>query len=109
MEFLSKEAISKIREAEDKARIIIESAEVEAGKRIDAAEKAGAALYEKMTASAAEDLKDRLSKVTGKSKELVEESRRDAEGELEELEAQARENMRDAVKLVVWGIFDLCQ
>lgn len=106
---MSKEAILKIREAEERAELIREAAEAEAQKRIEHAEKEGVALVARMTSAAASDIKDRLYEVTERSGELVDESRQDATADISKLEELARVNMRDASKLIVWGIFDLCQ
>ena len=50
-----------------------------------------------------------LSDYTRRRDELIEESRREAEDDVTALETVAREHMREAVKLIVWEMYDECQ
>ena len=109
MKSLSKDAILRVREAEAEAVAIRARAEREAAIRIETAEKRSAVAAEAAIAAADAALKDELARVKVKADELIEESRREAEEDVVAMEASAREHMREAVKLIVWEMYDECQ
>ena len=107
VEFLSKEAISKVLAAEAEAGAIRERAEADARAMVDACEKACA---EEQTAAleAAEDgLDARLDMVRQRAVTLIVQSREEANADIEALKAAAREKMREAVKHIEWELTDI--
>ena len=48
-------------------------------------------------------------KIRAGAEEVIEESREEARNGTADMEAAARTHMRDAVKLIVWEIYDSCQ
>lgn len=84
-------------------------AEKEARRRMEQAEKDGAAEAARMSDAASVEWKQRLEEVRQKSDALIAQNRAAAEAELGELESEARKNMREATKLIVWEMFDTCQ
>lgn len=109
MRSLSKEAMMRIREAEAEAVAIREAAEKEAAARIEQNEKDCAAREEKTIIATDESLKVKLDTVKKRAEELIEQSRKEAEDDVVILETEARGHMREAVKLIVWEMFDSCQ
>ena len=106
---MSKEAMLRVREVEVEAMASRQAAEKEAAARIEQNEKACAIREEKAIAATDEALKVKLETVKKRAEELIEQSRREAEDDVATLEIEARNRMRDAVKLIVWEMFDSCQ
>ena len=106
---MSKEAISRVREAEAQAAEIRAQAEKKAATRIEQTEKACVAQAERAIAATDAALREELDRVKTKAEELVEESRREVMEDVTAMEAMARESMREAVKLIVWEMYDSCQ
>ena len=106
---MSKEAISKIREAEEQALRIVAEAEEGARERISRAEREGEELSAYKVRAASDDIKARLVKVKEGAAALVEAGRAEARTDIADFSAESRANMREAVKLITWGIFDLCR
>ena len=107
VEFLSKEAISKVLAAEAEAGAIRERAEADARAMVDACEKACA---EEQTAAleAAEDgLDARLDMVRQRAVTLIVQSREEADADIEALKAAARDKLREAVKHIEWELTDI--
>ena len=109
VKFLSKEAIARSRETEIEAGRIRASAEEEARCRIAAAEKSCSVNAACATAAVESELRDNLGDVRTRAEALIEESREEARNGTADMEAAARTHMRDAVKLIVWEIYDSCQ
>ena len=106
---MSKEAMMRVREAEAEAAAIRQAAEKEAAARIEQNEKDCVAREEKAIAATGEALKVKLDTVKKKAEALIEQSRKEAEEDVATLETEARGRMREAVKLIVWEMFDSCQ
>ncbi len=106
---MSKEAIMKIREAEAEASRIRAEAEEEARAKIEQNAKDCAAHAEEAIATTDASLKVKLSSVRERADALIEQSRKEALGDLETMEAEARSHMREAVKIIVWEMYDSCQ
>ena len=106
---MSKEAIAKIREAEMRASEIRAEAEKEARRRVEQAEKDGAAEAARMADAASAEWKRSLEEVRRRSEALIAQSRAAANADIEGLEADARKKMHEATKLIVWETFDECQ
>ena len=109
VKFLSREAIARIRETEIEAGKIRANAEEEARRTISATEKSCAVNAACATAAAESELRENLDVVRSRADALIEESREEAREGTADMEAAARAHMRDAVKLIVWEIYDSCQ
>ena len=108
-EILSKEAIMRIREAEAEAASLLETAQHDAEMRIEQNEKKCIAEAEAAISATDESLKIKLASVKTRAEELIEQSRSEAAEDVVTMETEARANMREAVKLIVWEMFDSCQ
>ncbi len=108
-EILSKEAMTRIREAEAEALAIKQKAEETAAARIEQNEKACIQQEEKAINAADEALKAKLETVRKRAELLIEQSRKEAAEDVVIMETEARNRMREAVKLIVWEMFDSCQ
>ena len=106
---MSKEAISRVREAEERALRIIADAEAEARERISKAEKESEELCAARLRAASEDIKERLARVNDGASALVDMGRAEARTDIADFAAEARSNMPEAIKLITWGIHDLCR
>ena len=109
MLFLSKEAISRVRDAEKQAADIRERAEKEAQARIEACEKSCAESASIQTDRAAAELKARLEEVRRKADALIVQSREDALADAAELTETAMQKKQEAVKVIIWEMFESCQ
>ena len=106
---MAKESIKKIRDAEQKAAEIIENAEQKAAEMIAAAEQKGRSHLEKATADRERENREKLALVRAKTDEMLNDSRIRAEESAMELKKIAQPRVRNAVKLIVQGIFEQCQ
>lgn len=109
MRSLSNKAIEKVRETEREAAAIRERAASEAHARVETCEKESAAAYTRATDRTAAELAARLQDMRRRTDALVEQSRAEAEDDMETMETAARERMREAVKQIEWEMFDSCQ
>lgn len=106
---MSKEAIMRVREAEAQAAAIRAEAEAQAAARIEQNEKLCAERGERAIAATDEALKAKLAAVRQRADALIEQSRAEAQEDVAAMETEARARMREAVKLIVWEMFDQCQ
>jgi len=106
---LSKEAIMRIREIEAQAQAIREEAEAKAKAQIEENEKVCEAEAERAINATDEALKVKLNAVKQRAEALIEQSRKEAAEDVLTMETEARGHMREAVKLIVWEMFDSCQ
>ena len=106
---MSKEAIMRVREAEAEAATIRESSEQEARVRVEQNEKDCAAKAEAAISAIDEALKVKLASVRERADALIEQSRKEAAEDVLAMETEARSHMREAVKLIVWEMYDSCQ
>ena len=106
---MSKEAIMRVREVEAEAAAIREKAEQEAAARVEQNEKQCAEAAEKAISATDDALKVRLADVRKKADALIEQSRQEAAEDVITMETEARSHMREAVKIIVWEMFDSCQ
>lgn len=104
---LSKEAISKVLAAEAEANAIRERAEQEARARVEACEKACVEEQAARLETANEELDDRLDTVRQRAVALIMQSREEVEADIEAMQAEAREKLREAVKHIEWKLTDL--
>ncbi len=109
MKSLSKESIRRVREVEAQAADIRAKAEEQAAARVEETERLCAIAAERTIAEVDASLQEELTRVKEKADQLVKESRREVEEDVAAMEADARERMRDAVKLIVWEMYDSCQ
>lgn len=104
-----KDAIARVREAEQKADAIRANAEREAVARVEKTEKACADRTAKAVAVAEKELKTKLADVQKRADALIEQSREEARAEIGNTESDSRTRVRDAVKMIVWEMHNLCQ
>ena len=107
VDFLSKEAISKVLLAEAEANAVRERAEREARARVEACEKACAEEQAAKLDAAADELDTRLDTVRQRAVTLIMQSREEAEADIEVMRVTAREKMREAVKHIEWELTDI--
>ena len=107
VEFLSKEAISRVLSAETEADAIRERAQTEARERVAACEAAEAAASADAIARTTAELKARQAKIRERSDALITQSREEAGADIEVLQAAAKEKMREAVKHIEWELCDI--
>lgn len=106
---MSKEAMTRVRDAEAQAANIRAEAAAEAARMRQENEKTcAAAAKERLNATAAA-LKERLAVVQQKADALVEQSRLEAAEDARGLIEAASEHRLEAVKVVVWEMFDSCR
>ncbi len=106
---MSKQALLHIREAEAEATAIREAAEQKARLLVEQNEKQCAEQAENAINATDASLKVKLTSVRQRADALIEQSRREASEDVVAMETEARDHMRDAVKLIVWEMFDSCQ
>lgn len=107
VEFLSKEAISRVLQAEAEATRIREEANAEASARLEACERDCAAKAERDTAAATAEMKTRTEAVRRRADALIEQSREEAENSVETMKSAARDRMREAVRHIEWELTDI--
>ncbi len=104
---LSKEAISRVLDAERRADEIRAAAAAEARDRVDACERACINTQKKALAAAAADLKKREDAVRARADALITQSREEAEEDIAALRAGAESRMWEAVKHIEWEVCDI--
>lgn len=107
VEFLSKEAISRVLSAEAEANAIRERAQTEARERIAACEATCAKESAATIARVSDDMKARQSMVKSRAETLITQSREEAGADIEALQTAAGEKMREAVKHIEWELCDI--
>ena len=106
---MSRESMKKIREAEERASAIVAEARADAMAMITAAERDGEALYDRVEAETAEELKAMLVAVREKTSGATERMMEEAGKEAEELRQQAKLRHRSAEKIVIRGLEAKCR
>ena len=107
VEFLSKEAISRVLSAEAEANAIRESARTEARDRVSACEQACAKEAEETTARTVAELKTRMETVRTRADALIDRSREEAGADIAAIKATAQAKMREAIKHIEWEFCDI--
>ena len=107
VDFLSKEAISKVLVAEAEANAIRERAESDARGRVEACEKACAEEQDAKLEAAADELDARLDTVRERAVTLIMQSREEADADIGTMRESARAKMREAVKHIEWELTDI--
>ena len=106
---MSKEAVAKIKEAEDEALRIRNDAVAKSKEMLDNAEKSGSAHLSSVEKKTAEDYESRLSAMRKAADKALEKSRADTDAEAEELRRSARQKMPKAINVIVGGIIEECR
>lgn len=107
VEFLSKEAISRVVNAEEEANAIRARAQAEARERIAACEADCARENAEAVVRANADMKARLSMVRERAEALIAQSREEADADIEAIRVASAEKMREAVKHIEWELCDV--
>lgn len=107
VEFLSKEAIARVLAAEAEANAIRERAVSEAAARVETCERDCAEEEARRIAETKDQLSRRRAAVSERADALILQSREEAEADIEEMRAVAREKMREAVKHIEWELTDI--
>lgn len=107
VEFLSKEAISRVLQAEAEANALREKAREDAREKINACEQACVKEAEATKARTVAELKARQDAVRERANALIVQSREEAGADIEALHGTASEKMREAVKHIEWELCDL--
>lgn len=107
VDFLSKEAISRVLAAEEEANAIRERAEVEAHRRVEACEKSCAEQQTVKLEVVSDELEARLDMVRQRAVALVGQSREEADTDIEAMNSTAHDKMREAVKHIEWEFCDI--
>lgn len=106
---MAKESIRKILEAEATAAEIIAEAEKNAADMLTIAEKRGKDHLEKVTAECEAENRRKLSEIRARADEMIENGKAEAERSAKQLRTRSGGQTRNAVKLIVQGIFEQCQ
>lgn len=106
---MAKESLNKIRAAEIEAKEIVEKAEMIAAELISIAEREGKEHLEAVTREAEAENKAKLVRIREKTEEMLENSRIQSAESANGLRNIAQPHIRNAVKLIVQGIFEQCQ
>lgn len=107
VDFLSKEAISKVLAAEAEAGAIRERAEADARAMVEACEKTCAEEQTAALDAAADGLDARLDMVRERAVTLIVRSREEADSDIEALKTSACDRLREAVKHIEWELTDI--
>jgi vacuolar-type H+-ATPase subunit H len=106
---LSKEIILKIKETEATAQKIRSDAAAEAAERIKKAEADGKKLCERAEADAERINRDKLKIAAQRADGVVENAKTNATDEANEARESAEFNIREAVRLIIAGVYEQCQ
>lgn len=104
---MSKEAIARVLAAEAEANAIRERAVSEAAARVETCERDCAEEEARRIAETKDQLSRRRAAVSERADALILQSREEAEADIEEMRAVAREKMREAVKHIEWELTDI--
>jgi vacuolar-type H+-ATPase subunit H len=106
---MAREAMIKIKAAEEKAACIREEAEKKACEMVALAESEGARALDKATNTAEAVNRQKLDAISAHADEIVNATYEEAKREAAKLNRFTLSKRRDAVKLIVQGIFEQCQ
>ena len=106
---LSKEIISKIKEAEAQAQKIRSDAQDEAKNRIRVAEANGKKLCEDTENRIRKQNKEKLDVAKSRADDVLDKARESSEAEAEAMREAAEFNMREAVRAIIAGVNEQCQ
>ena len=106
---MSKEAILRIREAEDQAAVLCRVAEEKAAEMRERVRAQGEAHCAAVRENTEAEYVAELAEVRRRALALEEKRRVQAQEEAEEMKAAARERIDEAIKTIVWEIVEKCQ
>ena len=106
---MSKEIIAKIRETEEEAAKIRKNGSERAKEILRLAEAEGARLCEEAERDRGAENREKLELTQRKADELLQETRAEAQTEEEILREKSSDRMRDAVRMIIGGLFEKCQ
>lgn len=106
---MSKEIILKIKETEATAQKIRSDAAAEAAERIKKAEADGKKLCERAEADAERINRDKLKIAAQRADGVVGNAKTNATDEANEARESAEFNIREAVRLIIAGVYEQCQ
>ena len=106
---MSKEIIAKIRETEEEAAKIRKNGSERAKEILRLAEAEGARLCETAERDRGAENREKLELTQRRADELLQETRAEAQKEEEILREKSSDRMRDAVRMIIGGLFEKCQ
>ena len=106
---MSKEIILKIKETEAQAAAIRAEGNERAKEILRLAEAEGAKLCEDTERHAMAENREKLTLTRKKADELLQKTRADAAKETVLLRENSSDRMRDAVRMIIGGLFEKCQ
>ena len=104
---MSQKMIQEVLRAEAEAETIRTDALDKARARRERTEREAAANAEATVTALRRELRDREADVARRANELIEQSRQEADTDIEALRAAADEKMREAIKHIEWKLFDV--
>ncbi|MBQ5725148.1 MAG: hypothetical protein IIV80_03225 [Clostridia bacterium] len=104
---MSQKMIQEVLRAEAEAEAIRTDALEKARAQRDRTEREAAANAEATVTALRRELRDREADVARRANELIEQSRQEADTDIEALRAAADEKMREAIKHIEWKLFDV--
>lgn len=107
--FMAKEAVLRVKNAEEEARKIISDANLEAKKMVEDAKATSLRECEELENNLSLEYKERVKQVKTDSKELIEESLMKTKRRTASMERHARLNMPVAVRYIARRIVGECQ
>ena len=106
---MSKDAIRKIIEAEAEADRILKAGSERAKEIVRIAKEEGARLCAETEEAAVRENRKKLDMTREKAEELLERTREDAKNEAAEMRAAGEDRMRDAVRMIIGGLYETWQ
>ena len=106
---MSKEAILRIREAEDQAAVLCRVAEEKAVEMRERVRAQGEAHCTAVREDTEAEYAAELAEMRRRALALEDKKRAEAQEEAQALKAAARERMDEAIKIIVWEIVERCQ
>lgn len=106
---MSKEAVTRVREAEAQAAAIRSKAMADARQLRADTDAACAGQHDERLKQVSADMRSQLDNIQATADELVRQSREEARVDAEALREAANAHMKEAVRIVVWEMFDSCQ
>ena len=106
---MAKQALEQIRLAEAEAQRITDAIPLRVKALTDEAERRRRAYVAEAEQTAEQETSAQLAQLRERAEMLIARSSAEAENAADALRAEARGNMPEAVKLIVWGIVAKCQ
>lgn len=106
---MSKEAVLKIKEAEQRAQSIIENAQAESRKAIIDAEQRAQRDCDEFERSVKAEYRASVDEVRREVQEIIDKSLAECDRKCGEKENAASEHMSEAIKVIISGVMSECQ